>query len=128
MEVEDKLNFENNPRIKGMIGNKKIIYTDKIQRKNFDFISRIIDRDLLLTNLAIYDITGNNVNRRIKIEDLKGITISKTSNQFVLHCNQNEYDYLYIYENMKKLIKILQSLYESLTSKIYYFARKLKMI
>ena len=30
MEVEDKLDFENNPKIKDMIGDEKIIYTDKI--------------------------------------------------------------------------------------------------
>ena len=36
------------------------------------------------------------IKRRIKIEDLKCITIAKLSDEFIIHGNENEYDYLLI--------------------------------
>ena len=87
-------------------------------------ISKIQERILVITDLSLYNIHGIKIKRKLKIEDLKGITVSKTSNKFIIHCNQNEYDYLLVYGNRKKLIKILHSLYESLTSKDLLFCQK----
>lgn len=36
MEPEDLLNFENDPQIKQKLGNEKIMYSDKIQKRNSD--------------------------------------------------------------------------------------------
>ena len=60
--------------------------------------------------MAIYHLEENNViQRRILIYDLKAITISKITNQFILHFYY-EYDVLYKYEDRKKVIKLLQNL------------------
>ena len=124
VEPEDKLDIENNQSIKSKIGDEKIFFSDKMSKKTVEWLSKTQERIVLVTTLAIYNIKVSEIKRRIKIEDLKGITVSKTSNQFIIHGNQNEYDYLYIYGNRKQFIKILQSVYESLTSKDLLFCQK----
>ena len=124
VEPEDNLDYENNSVIKSKIGDEKIYYSDKISKKQKGMFEKTQERDILITNLAIYNCKGKEIKRRIKIEDLKGITISKTSNQFIIHCNQNEYDYLYIYSKRRKIIKLLQIVYESITSKDLLFCQK----
>ena len=107
VEPEDKLGLENNQDIRSKIGEEKIIYSDKMSKINNSLFTKTQERIILVTDLAIYNIKGNEIKRRIKIEDLKGITVSKVSNQFIIHGNQNEYDYLLIYGNRKKFIIIL---------------------
>ena len=124
MEIEDKLDIENNNSIKDKLGDEKIYFSDIITKKTVELFSKTVERILVITKLAIYNIKDNEIRRRIKIEDLKGITVSKTSNQFIIHGNENEYDYLFIYGNRKKLIKILQILHLSLTSKDLLFCQK----
>jgi len=101
--VDDNLNFENNSNIKNKIGDEKIYFSDKIIKINSRLFFKNQEINLLITNLAIYHIVGNNeIQRRIQIYNLKAITISKISNQFILHFNVNEYDVLYKYDDRKK--------------------------
>ena len=116
VEIEDNLKFQDNPNIKNKIGEEQIYFSDKIQKKTVEIFSKTQDRNFVVTDLAIYNFKGTEIKRRIKIEDLKAITISTTSNQFIIHCNQNEYDYLYIYPDRKKITKVLQSAYEAKTN------------
>ena len=95
MEPEDLLNFENDEKIKQKLGNEKIMYSHKIQKKKFWFFGKFQDRILLITNKAIYNFKKTEIKRRIKIEDLYGITYSRQSNEFILHFNENDYDYLF---------------------------------
>ena len=114
MEPEDLLNYENDPTITSKIGDEKIYYSDKIEKYSFgkiSFLSHFQKRNLLITNIAIYNFKDNEIKRRIKIEDLYGITYSSSSNQFALHFNQNDYDYLFQSENRDKIIALLQNLY-----------------
>ena len=103
VEVEDNLNFQINPDIKSKIGDEQIYFSGKMQkiatekRLSFTFFTNQ-DRNLLITDLAIYNLNGTEIKRRIRIEDLKAITISKTSDQFIIHGNQNEYDFILIEE------------------------------
>ena len=124
VEVEDKLNFQDNPAIKNKIGDEQIYFSDKIQKKTVEMFSKTQERNMVLTDLALYNFKGTEIKRRIKIEDLKAITISTISNQFILHCNQNEYDYLYIYPDRKKITKMLQNVYETKTGKDLLFCKK----
>ena len=116
IEIEDNLYFKNNSSIKNRIGEEKIYFSAKMQKiateKRLSFLN-IVGRDLLITDLAIYNLVGNEIKRRIKIENLKGLTVSKVSNQFIIHGNQLEYDYLLVYPDRRKIAKILQSLFKS---------------
>ena len=62
--------------------------------------------------------------RRIEMEDIAGITISKITDQFIVHCKNDEYDYLYISPNRLKIIEILETVYEAnqQTELLFYIA------
>ena len=126
MEPEDLLNFENNGKIKQKLGNEKIMYSDKIQKKKFGFFGKFQDRILLITNKAIYNFKKTEIKRRIKIEDLYGITYSRQSNEFILHFNKNDYDYLFKSEKRNKIILLLQQLYESIKNQDILFTAKIE--
>ena len=127
MEPEDLLNYANDPTITSKIGNELIYYSGKIEKYKFGklgFFSHFQKRNLLITNIAIYNFKDNEIKRRIKIEDLYGITYSSTSNQFAVHFNENDYDYLFQSENRDKIIALLQNLYVKLKNQDILFCVK----
>ena len=77
LEIEDILKFQDNLGIKNRIGDEKIYFSDKILKKTVEMFSIIQERNIVITDLALYLLKGTEIKRRIKIEDLKGITISK---------------------------------------------------
>ena len=79
MDPEDNLNIENIPNIRKRIGTEKIYYSDKIKKYKFGVFSKFQDRSILITDTAIYNLKKDELKRRIKIEDLYGITYSKES-------------------------------------------------
>ena len=123
-EKNDKLNFEDITAIKDKIGDETIYFTDKVQKKNLSLITKIQERNFLITDVAIYNFKGNELKRRIKLKNLKGITIAKLSDQFIIHGNQNEYDYLFISPERKKIISTIQNVYELSTGKNLLFCIK----
>ena len=52
--------------------------------------------------------------RRIDLKALIGITISKNSEEFVLHCSHIDYDYHYTSPRIKTIIEIISKNYEAL--------------
>jgi serum/glucocorticoid-regulated kinase 2 len=48
----------------------------------------------LITNEAVYNISGKKIKRKIPIECVYGVTISRRSSEFVIHIPE-EYDYRY---------------------------------
>ena len=120
----DFLNYQNNKEIARKLGNEKIKFSDKIKKKKFGIFSKFQDRNLLITNRAIYNFKNIELKRRIKIEDLYGITYSKNSNQFVLHSNENDCDYLFLSERRDIIIRLLNALYEEEEKKELLFSVK----
>ena len=64
-EKNDKLNFEDITAIKDKIGDETIYFTDKVQKKNLSLITKIQERNFLITDVAIYNFKGNELKRRI---------------------------------------------------------------
>ena len=126
MESEYQLGYENDPTIKNKIGNEKIFFSGKIEKKKFGFLGKFQGRNLLITNTALYIFKKTEIKQRKKIEDLKGVTYSRQSNEFVIHFNENNYDYLFKSENRNKIITILQSLYEKLKNEDLLFVAKIE--
>ena len=125
IEIEDNLKFQENADILNILLDEEIYYSTKIKKIAIDrVVKKTQDRNFLLTNLAIYLFKHNKLKRRIKIENLKAVTISNSSEQFIIHGNQNQYDYLFIYPYRKKIIKILQILFESITKNDLLFCMK----
>ena len=124
-ETDDRLDFESNVTIKNLLGDETIKFSDKITKIAIEkLFGQCQERNILITNLAIYNIKGNEIKRRIRIDDLKGITVSNTSDQFIIQCNKNGYDYLFISKSRKKIIKVLQTLFKDLTGKDLLFCQK----
>jgi len=124
MECIDNLNFEDIEEIKQEIGDETIYFSDKIQKIRQGLFNSHQERNFLITDKAVYNLKGKKVKRRIEIEKLKGITISKISDQFILHGNTEEYDYLFISSKRFQIIQILQTLFNQITNKDLIFTIK----
>ena len=124
MSTMDFLNFENEPLIKIKIGNEVIEFSDQILNIKKRLFKGEETRNLLITNIAIYNFKKRELKRRIKIEDLYGITYSTESSEFIIHLNENDYDFRLSSEKRDSIIRILQSLYEKLKNTDLLFCVK----
>ena len=127
VEPDDRLSLKNNSNITGKIGDEQINFSFRVQkysRGSISLFSRNQDRIIMITNKAFYNLDGNEIKRRIKLEDLYGITVSTLSNQFIIHGKSNEYDYLYISSDKKIIIKALQSSYKAKEGNDLLFCKK----
>jgi len=113
----DHLNLEKDPSIKEIISNEKFLFSDLIYKKNkFGFNQ---SRNFVLTDNALYNLKGKKLQRRFDISKLKGITtsVAKGSQEFVIHGNEEEHDYLYSSKNKYTIIYLLEGAYEKLRGK-----------
>ena len=125
IEIEDNLNFKVHPCMKNIVLNEQIYYSTKIKKiATSRLVKKTQDRNFVLTNLAIYIIKKNEIQNRIKIQDLEAITISYNSDQFIIHGNKYQSDFLFVYRYRQKIIKILQIVFESITKKDLLFYKK----
>ena len=115
----DFLNFRNDPEILKIITTEKLLFSDKIYKKNRFLFSQ--ERFILITNYAIYNLKGKSLKRRIDISKLKGITNSEKTFEFVIHGNE-EYDYLLYSENKLIIIDVIEKIYEVLMGKTLLFS------
>ena len=118
----DNLNFANDKEIKAMVGHETIYYSDRIIKVRQGLFSSNQERTILITDQAIYNLKGKEKKRSFRIEHLSGITISKMSDQFIVHGKNDEYDYLYSSPNRLKIIEILEAIYESITQNELLFS------
>ena len=113
----DHLGLENDKSIKQKITNEKFLFSDYIYKKNkFGFNQ---SRICVLTDNALYNFKGKQLQRRFDISKLKGITtsIAKGCQEFVIHGNEEEHDYLYSSKNKYTIIYLLEGAYEKLRGK-----------
>jgi len=84
---------------------EKIEFSDKIIKINkYGFRQ---DRNIVITDKAVYNLKKTSLRRRIDLKTIKGITLSKTCNEFVIHCKDEEYDYQYVSAKKKTIVEIL---------------------
>ena len=113
----DHLNLEKDPAIREIISNEKFLFSDLIYKKNkFGFNQ---SRNFVLTDNALYNLKGKKLQRRFDISKLKGITtsVAKGSQEFVIHGNEEEHDYLYSSKNKYTIIYLLEGAFEKLRGK-----------
>ena len=83
--VNDHLQYEKDPEIKKIITNEKFLFSDEMYKKNkFGFNQT---RQVVLTDLALYNLKSKKLQRRLDISKLKGITVSVAKSSTVM--NQN---------------------------------------
>ena len=91
----DFLNYSKNHHIStNVTRGEKIEFSDKIIKINKYGFKQ--ERNIIITDKAVYNLKKTSIRRRIDLKVIKGITLSKTSNEFVIHCKEEEYDYQYV--------------------------------
>ena len=122
----DTLNYKNDPEIKAILSHEDIYYSGKILKVRQGFFGANQERVILITNKALYNLKIKEKKRRIEIENIVGVTVSKLSEQFIIHGKNKEYDYLYISPNRYKIIDILETVYEASTQNelLFYIANE----
>ncbi len=109
----DFLNFSKDHYITTNVTREESIqYSDKIIKiNNYGFKQQ---RNIIITDKGIYNLKNTSLKRRIDINSIKGITLSKLSDEFVIHCNDEEYDYHYVSTKKKKIVEIIAKYYYSI--------------
>lgn len=114
-QENDFLNLNNDTSIRKFIRDEIVLFSDTIDKVNHYGIAQ--QRNLLVTNKGIYNLKGKELKRRIDYSNIKGISVTKSTDEFVIHCIDLEYDYYLLSPRKKKLLqnvdlaytKILQS-------------------
>ena len=95
---------------RNIIRDETIQFSDKILKINkFNFKQ---ERNILLTDKAIYNLKKTSLKRRIDYKIIVGITVSKLSDEFVVHCKDIDYDYQFISKRKKTIIEIISKFYK----------------
>ena len=102
------------------LSGERILFSDSIIKINKKSIEQV--RTLIITEVALYNFKEKTLKRRLLIENIFGITTSKTSDEFVIHGETGEYDYHYKYKNKRKIIQILAAAYYLIKFKKLRFA------
>ena len=61
------------------------------------------ERNLLITNMAVYNCKGTDIRRKIEADKIKGISFSRIGTEFILHV-PTEYDYRYASSDLRDRI------------------------
>ena len=75
------------------------------------------ERSIILTNKALYNMKKKELRRKISYKDIRGITYSKLTFEFVIHGNDDEYDYQYIQQDRNMIICFIAIFYQEVTYK-----------
>ena len=106
----DFLNFSKDHYIKtNVTRDESIQFSDKIFKINKYGFKQ--ERNIIITDKGIYNLRKTTLKRRIDLKSIKGITLSKISDEFVIHCNDEEYDYQYISAKKKTIVEIIAKYY-----------------
>ena len=111
----DLLGWADDKNIKNIIGDEKIYYSDFISKITTFGLNQ--ERILLLTDKNLYYMKNKSLNLKLSYQQIIGVTLSKTSNEFILHIKHEEQDYYFTSKNRNLLITQLSKLYQSNTEK-----------
>ena len=107
----DFLNLSKNYTIKNNITREEEIqFSDKITKINNRGWKQ--ERNIIITDKAIYNLKKLTLKRRIDLKTIIGITITKLSDEFVVHCSDIDYDYQYSSKRRKTILEIIAKNYE----------------
>ena len=107
----DFLNFTKDYSIKNNITREEEIqFSDKVQKINKNGWKQ--GRNMILTDKAIYNLKKTSLKRRIDFKAIMGITLSKQNDEFVIHCEELDYDYHYVSPRKKMIVEIIAKNYQ----------------
>lgn len=108
----DYLNFKSEKAIKKEIGTEVLLFSDKLIKINRYNMSQ--ERNIVITDKAIYNFKKRSLKRRIDLTIVLGITISKITDEFVIHGADKEYDYDYVSRKRREIIETIARAYFTL--------------
>ena len=117
MEViqrQDMLNWNEDNEILNLLNGETIYYSDVITKINHYGLSQ--ERQIILTNEALYNMKNKSLKRRLPYNDILGITFSNSSNEFVVHGNNSQYDYQYNSQDKNLIISMIIFFYDVQTN------------
>ena len=109
-KISDSLNWANDKEIQEIIKAEKLYFSGMITKINHYGMSQ--ERSIILTNKALYNMKKKTLRRRISYTDIRGITYSKLTFEFVVHGNDDEYDYQYIHQDRNLIICFIAIFYQ----------------
>jgi len=111
----DFLGYEEDKDIKKLIKDEEILYSDFISKISRFGLNQ--ERIILLTDKNLYYLKNKNPTFVISYPQLLGVTISKTTNEFIFHINFEDQDYHFGSKNRDLLLSQLAQIYQSNTKK-----------
>ena len=113
--VYDNLKWAKDQDILSIINKEILYYSNKIIKINHFNLSQ--ERNILLTDEALYNFHKKKLKRRIKYEQIRGITISQQNSEFVVHGTDDEYDYFYSSDDRNLILVFIAKFYEEQNGK-----------
>ena len=108
----DNLNLSKDKDILKLLDKEKIYYSEDIIKINQSGKNQ--ERIFLLTNKNIYNLKKKTLKKKLSLTSIIGISYSSLSNEFIIHGNNDQYDYYYISENKIIIICLIILLYQEL--------------
>ena len=110
-KINDLLEWANDKEILSQINNEKLYFSDKITKVNHYGMSQ--ERSIILTDKALYNMKKRTLRRKILFNDIRGITYSKLTYEFVIHGNDDEYDYEYLSPERDYIVCLIAIFYQN---------------
>ena len=114
-KIFDSLNWANDKEIQDIIKDEKLYFSGMITKINHYGMSQ--ERSIILTDKALYNMKKKSLRRKISYNDIRGITYSKLTYEFVVHGNDDEYDYQYIHQERNLIICFIAIFYQQVAFK-----------
>ena len=115
IKVNDSLNWAQDKEILSIIKDEKLYFSGVITKINHYGMSQ--ERSIILTDKALYNMKKKTLRRRISYSDIRGVTYSKLTYEFVVHGNDDEYDYQYIHPERSFIIFLMAIFYQGVAFK-----------
>ena len=114
-KVTDTLNWANDKEILAIIKDEKLYFSDMITKINHYGMSQ--ERSIILTDKALYNMKKKALRHKLSYKDIRGITYSKLTFEFVIHGNDDEYDYQYIHQERNLIICFIAIFFQQVAFK-----------
>ena len=98
------------------LNNEELLFSNSITKIKKNTAE---DRVIVISNKFVYNLKGKKYRSKIDIRNITGITVSKVSDEFVIHTCEIEYDFHYHSEKRPLIIEIL--------ARVLYFLSRTKL-
>ena len=115
IKINDMLNWGSDKEILSIIKGETLYFCDTITKVNHYGISQ--ERSIILTDKALYNMKKRTFRRKLPYNAIMGITYSKLTYEFVIHGNDEEYDYNFISPERNLIICLIAIFYQNINFK-----------